>query len=836
MATHFLNEEFGLSTTVNGGLVINRMGRLQIDDLHFALFKFRFDMAKVREKLDPNVFEQAVEIKTALDTKFPQGVHDYAKKFRAYNQITLIHDRISQLRNKDGPHYVYRATLPNGNATTAPVYEAQLTEDFCDRFKVPSNGLIKLEVITKTMRETGREILCKILKFDEVTHTVRFTPFALQSIDERKYFVRFEPSRFVYNARNHILFNVNRLQERTSFLIFPQPFDDDRLTLDRYIEHRDLVIKNIRFSSDRFNQEQRNAIFAILMSRHFKVNNCDGALLPYIIHGPPGTGKTTILVEAVRLLIEQKDDKNQILVCTPSNTAADLFATELLQTAKIDPELMFRLYALMLPVEDLKETLKPVTFVNKPNGFSDIEMFAIYPEQKLKKFRVIVCTMMASTYLMLGRLSTRFTHIIIDEAGQASELETLVPIIGMIGKDTKIILAGDHKQLGPVEAVDYFRRNKFTSSLIERLQTVEHYKDDERVMTFLRKNYRSHEAIIKVPSRICYNNELIAAEDALPRDRLAHWEGLPTKGFPLIWHHIESPEKCEENGTSFMNLGELDLVLLYVKRIVTELDVKPVDIGIISPYTYQARRLRHCLMADLADITVDTVERFQGSERRVIIVTTVRCNPSEKLGFMYSKKRFNTTIARAEELLIIVGNAKIMTKVSSWASMYEHCHQNNAVIGVSEELNKEILAAIEILNEKNIEDDEELEPPPKTNWNEPKKFTTNELKERQVDVSSSSGEDADQYSTTDSSSSDSEYEEEQVEESGGDEDEFASIEDGSVGDGGGGKIRTKASDDEEEEGFVETNFVMNGEKEEENAVQDVLDDCITTVVDENVKI
>lgn len=76
-----------------------------------------------------------------------------------------------------------------------------------------------------------------------------------------------------------------------------------------------------------------------------------------------GTGKTTILVEAVRLLIEQKNVENKVIVCTPSNTAADLFATELLETAKIDPNLIFRLYALMVPVDDLKESLKPVTFV-----------------------------------------------------------------------------------------------------------------------------------------------------------------------------------------------------------------------------------------------------------------------------------------------------------------------------------------------------------------------------------------------------------------------------------------------------------------------------------------
>ncbi|KAL3068467.1 hypothetical protein niasHT_030758 [Heterodera trifolii] len=670
-----------MARRVHGGLEIIPLPRVPCSEADHGLIHSRFNANRVAAHL----MEEANEILEYLNQKEPPGLLAYAKKQKAYNRLLMLNDQITSEDNKTGPHTV---KLCSRSRTGASVYGVQLSIDYCER---NSNDIKASPVIILEPYEQSRQNMQyydpyykgRVISTDEKKQTIHFLPF-FRTMPEGNYMVRFLPSQFVYNSRNHIMNELQDNQRPYRFLIFPPPVDK-KLTVEQYVELRDEAISKFQFMSDRFNTEQRQAIVAIVNAREFRISSENDNILPFILHGPPGTGKTTTLVEACRLMVTQFDT-GRILVCTPSNTAADLFAHELIHVAGIDTSKVFRMYALTHPTSELNDALRDIAFV-RPNT-EMVDQFGIPPAKELMNYRIIVSTLLCSTYLALGGMKQQFSHIIIDEAGQASELDTLVPIVGLLGAlggDTKIVLAGDPRQLGPVEMVDYFKKIGISSSLIERYESNPNYKNDPRIVTMLRANYRSHASIIDVPSRLFYANQMYVPEDAQPRDALATWKALPKQGFPILWHHANEPEEREMDGHSFANRGEQDIILDYVKRVCTELHVKPSDIGVVTPYNYQVRRLRHKLNNEHKGVTVDTVERYQGSQRRVIIVSTVRNNEKEAIGFLMSDKRFNTIITRAEELLIIVGNAKVMMKDSSWKEMIDYCRKNGATVDMPSE-------------------------------------------------------------------------------------------------------------------------------------------------------
>uniref|UniRef100_A0A183BXV9 RNA helicase n=1 Tax=Globodera pallida TaxID=36090 RepID=A0A183BXV9_GLOPA len=293
-------------------------------------------------------------------------------------------------------------------------------------------------------------------------------------MDEFTYMVRFWPSQFVYNSRDHIMNELLENQRLYRFLIFPAPLDEN-ITKEQYLVVRDLAIARCKFSSKRYNDEQRAAIVAIFAAMQLRIQSRNGNLLPFILHGPPGTGKTTTLVEACRLL-EAEDAFAKVLVCTPSNTAADMFAYELIHVANVKPTSVFRLNPLTRPTSELNEALKDIVFI-KPNSLM-MNQFGIPPVKELMQYRIVVCTLLCSTYLSLSGMNGQFSHIIVDDAGQASELDTLVPIVGLLGgKGAKVVLAGDPRQLGPVEMIEYFKKNGISSSLIERYEANPNYRN-----------------------------------------------------------------------------------------------------------------------------------------------------------------------------------------------------------------------------------------------------------------------------------------------------------------------------------------------------------------------
>ncbi|XP_039244695.1 RNA helicase Mov10l1 isoform X3 [Pipra filicauda] len=409
---------------------------------------------------------------------------------------------------------------------------------------------------------------------------------------------------------------------------------------------------------------------------------------PYILFGPPGTGKTVTVIEAI-LQIHYTLPDSRILVCAPSNAATDLICLRLHQSSLLKPGAMVRVNAAFRSAEQIDDMVKPYC-----KDGDDI--------QKALWSRIVITT--CSSAGLFYQTDTRlghFTHVILDEAGQASEPESLIPI-GLISEaHGQIVLVGDPKQLGPVIKSKLALTFGLSISLLERLTSRELYLRDEDafgacgaynplLITKLTKNYRSHSALLALPSKLFYHKELEVCADASVVTSLLNWGKLPRKGFPLIFHGIKGTETREGHSPSWFNPAEAVQVMQYCCHLAKNENaaVSVTDIGVITPYRKQVEKIKFLLRSiDLADIKVGTVEEFQGQEYTVIILSTVRSQEDliddEKycLGFLCNPKRFNVAITRAKALLIVVGNPHVLVKDPCFCALLEYSLMNRVYVG-----------------------------------------------------------------------------------------------------------------------------------------------------------
>ncbi|KFP00238.1 Putative helicase Mov10l1, partial [Calypte anna] len=434
------------------------------------------------------------------------------------------------------------------------------------------------------------------------------------------------------------------------------------------------------FFNPRLNEQQKLAVKRILSGQ------CRPT--PYVLFGPPGTGKTVTVIEAI-LQIHYTLPDSRILVCAPSNAATDLICLRLHQSNMLKPGAMVRVNATFRSTETIDDTLKPYC----EDG--DDVLKALW-------FRIIITTCSsAGMFYQTGIRHGHFTHVILDEAGQASEPETLIPIGLVSESNAQIVLVGDPKQLGPVIKSNIAQNFGLNMSLLERLTSRELYQRDEDafsacgaynplLITKLVKNYRSHSALLALPSKLFYQKELEVCADASVVTSLLHWGKLPRKGFPLIFRGIRGTETREGHSPSWFNPTEAVQVMQYCCHLSkNENAAVPVtDIGVITPYRKQVEKIRFLLRSiDLADIKVGTVEEFQGQEYMAIILSTVRSTEDlfndDKycLGFLSNPKRFNVAITRAKALLIVVGNPHVLVKDPCFCALLEYCVMNRVYVG-----------------------------------------------------------------------------------------------------------------------------------------------------------
>ena len=552
-------------------------------------------------------------------------------------------------------------------------------------------------VAVNLVGEPSRRYLGRAEKIELETVLLRFDNRLHQLGNRVRVEVRFKLGRGPLRVFHQGIAQFDTPERRSAFadVLFPpaaaRSLDPTRLRPPR------VDVSRLRFinRSVEENPQQRQAVECIVAgeARH----------VPYIIFGPPGTGKTTTVVEAILQCAELRRTLPQgfrMLVCAPTNTAADLVCQKVLER---NPNLRSTLLRLMAYSRSKQEVPEAVLSCSNWNGESFDQPA---PAEVLSKSIVV------STLSLAGKLQNtagvergHFDLIVIDESGQALEPEAVAPVAMLLNPaEGQLVLAGDPRQLGPVIHHTLAKKLGLAMSLLERLMSRPLYQPDggynSLVLTKLVRNFRSHEALLQLPSRLFYGGELEPCADQLLANCCSRWEELPAQGVPLVWQGVNGRDEREGNSPSWFNRDECQVVLKWVAELMrdrTRLGLREngEDIGIITPYNKQAQKLQFMLRSKgftrvgSGGIKVGSTELFQGQERKVIIISTVRSNADHvgfdikhNLGFLDNPKRFNVAVTRACSLLIVVGNPAVLARDRHWGELLAYCHERHAYIGV----------------------------------------------------------------------------------------------------------------------------------------------------------
>ncbi|CAG9818274.1 unnamed protein product [Phaedon cochleariae] len=427
------------------------------------------------------------------------------------------------------------------------------------------------------------------------------------------------------------------------------------------------------------NPEQKMAVHKIL--------NGTSSTAPYIVFGPPGTGKTITIVEAI-LQIKTKT-KNKILVCAPANAACDMLTEKLMPHCKKDE--LIRIMS-----ENVDRSTIHDNILEYSNHEKDNTVRKITPDE-LMHYRIVVTTL-----ILIGRYSRKYHPdvLFVDEAAQACEPEVACAI-GMLEKGSQVVLAGDPRQLGPSLSSNVAKRYNLGISLLERLMDLDLYKtQDPNYITMLRQNFRSNSTILQLPNKLFYAGQLQALSAKAENDPLAKvcvYEKIQGKlnkkknkkrpGEAIEFCNVLSKESRQGRSPSYYNQKEMLWVLKYIQTLTTlqfqdeDDKVLPEQIGVVTPYIRQVCKVRDILRQNnFEGVEVGTTETFQGREKRVILITTVRAQKDlllydrkYNLGFVRNEKRFNVAITRAMSKLIVIGCAHVLGTDDNWSGYMELC-------------------------------------------------------------------------------------------------------------------------------------------------------------------
>lgn len=508
------------------------------------------------------------------------------------------------------------------------------------------------------------------------------TPYQgyIHRVEAEEVYLKFNPEFHInHDSRNlyNVQFAFNRMGVRRlhQAIEATESLNEEILFPSGISRTRNIKAARLAPNSCVLNKEQTTAVEKIL--------GCKGGA-PYVIHGPPGTGKTRTLIEAIiQLHIMRKDAR--VLVCAPSNSAADHILDKLVsqQNIKMQDHEIFRLNALTRPLDDVNPSY--LRFCNVEDHDFKCPLL-----RDLRRYKIIISTYASACLLYAeGIKRGHFSHIFLDEAGQASEPDTMVPLSNLLSKETVAVLAGDPLQLGPIIFSKDAESYGLGTSYMERLFECQLYGDlNENYATRLVRNYRCHPVILHLPSEMFYGGELIPCKE--DRTSTPTWvDLLPNKEFPLLFIGVQGCDEREGNNPSWFNRIEASKVVEIIRDLIENKGLKEEDIGVITPYKQQVLKIKRALENfDWANIKVGSVEQFQGQEREVIIISTVRSTIQHNdfdrihyLGFLSNPRRFNVAATRARSLLVVIGNPHIICKDPYWNKLLWYCADNGSYKG-----------------------------------------------------------------------------------------------------------------------------------------------------------
>ena len=448
-----------------------------------------------------------------------------------------------------------------------------------------------------------------------------------------------------------------------------------------------------------------------------------------IVHGPPGTGKTTTLVEAINETLMRE---SQVLVCAQSNMAVDWISEKLVDrginvlrignpTRVNDKMLGFtyerrfeshadypQLWAIRKAIRELRKNRKKGS-ENYHQKMDRLKSRAAEIELRINaelfgEARVIACTLVGSAHHLLEGM--KFGTLFIDEAAQALEAACWIPM----RRASRVILAGDHCQLPPTVKSIAALRAGLGKTLMERIA-----ENKPEVVTLLKIQYRMNDEIMRFSSDWFYGGEVESApqikyRSVLDYDHPITWIDTSNEENQITIEGEDAPEDSASTassvsaanqnsdlnfkeqfvGESFgrINKAEAELTLLTLAEYFTKIGKQRVleeriDVGIISPYRAQVQYLKKLIKKYeffkpyRRLISVNTVDGFQGQERDVILISLVRSNDEGQIGFLKDLRRMNVAMTRARMKLIILGNKDTMTKHPFYKKLWEYVEAIN---------------------------------------------------------------------------------------------------------------------------------------------------------------